>query len=114
MSEIYLWERLAACKGMPVGLFFDHEETQSPPPPEAVAACQGCPVRESCLEEAVRFEPFGYRGGKSAGQRRAIRKRRGIKAIPIHDYLVFDPRQQGLLADVRAPEIWERQAVPLF
>ena len=67
MKTLYQWERQAACKGMDVGLFFDHEEDQSEPAPEALAACARCPVRDSCLDEALRFEPFGVRGGFTAG-----------------------------------------------
>ena len=114
MKTLYQWERQAACKGMDVGLFFDHEEDQSEPAPEALAACARCPVRDSCLDEALRFEPFGVRGGFTAGGRRAIRKKLRMKPIPIHDYLTFDPSQHGHLADIHSSEVWERQMTPLF
>lgn len=110
-----MWERQAACKGMDVRLFFDYEETpNAQPPDEAKAACRRCPVRESCLEEALKFEPFGFRGGETAGGRRKLRKALGIKAIPIHDYLTFNPEVEGLLSDIHSPEPVDPQQLALF
>jgi WhiB family transcriptional regulator, redox-sensing transcriptional regulator len=39
----------------------------------AKAACKVCPVREECLEYALKWEQYGLWGGLTPGQRRKIR-----------------------------------------
>jgi predicted RecB family nuclease len=36
------------------------------------AICAGCPVSEPCLEEALRHDDAGFRGGLTADERRAL------------------------------------------
>jgi hypothetical protein len=40
--------------------------------------CKGCPVKEACLEWALRHEQFGVWGGTSESERKQLRRRRGI------------------------------------
>ena len=71
------WER-AACRGM------DREVFYAPPDSGdvilALATCAGCPVREQCLELAMRAESGTYRegifGGYTAEQRKALARAR--------------------------------------
>lgn len=68
------WLERAACAGVDPALFFPGrgEETKS-----ARAICAGCPVREDCLEYALRTgEKFGIWGGKSERERRRLRRAR--------------------------------------
>jgi hypothetical protein len=85
---------------METALFFDFELVQGSPPEEVKRACKDCAVRESCLEEALRFEPFGYRGGTTPGQRRSMRKRRHIRLVPVEELLGFHRETNGLVAEI--------------
>ena len=72
------WQVRAACRGPHAGVFF--------PPPQferkdeklgreerAKAICATCPVREPCLEYALRIrEPHGIWGGLSEAERRPL------------------------------------------
>lgn len=42
------------------------------------AICARCPARQACLDDALAYgyQQFGIRGGLTAGQRDALRKRR--------------------------------------
>jgi WhiB family redox-sensing transcriptional regulator len=69
------WVTHARCRGTPVELWFTNE-----PAALAVAKsiCADCVVRQSCLDEALRFEIVdrnaivGVWGGLSAVERRAL------------------------------------------
>ena len=70
------WRRYASCLGIDPDLFFPErgESTR-----EAKAVCQGCCVREHCLESALQnTEKFGVWGGLSERERRRIRRQRSI------------------------------------
>jgi len=74
------WYRLAACRGLPTGLFFP--EPCRPDPAavcEAKAVCAGCPVRERCLTVGL-HEEHGIWGGLTVGERRAARRAQQEKA----------------------------------
>lgn len=74
--EISSWRDLAACLSVDTDLFFPHA-TDDAGIARAKAVCEGCPVREPCLEEALaRREDYGVRGGKSEVERRSLRRRR--------------------------------------
>jgi WhiB family redox-sensing transcriptional regulator len=45
---------------------------------EALFICEPCPIREECLEWAIRHEQYGVWGGKTEWQRRVLRKERNI------------------------------------
>jgi WhiB family redox-sensing transcriptional regulator len=70
------WRELAECRGMEGRLFFD---VPGPTPPPVREACERCPVREACLEEALSYPEHldhGYWGGMSRMARMALRAER--------------------------------------
>lgn len=70
------WRDKAKCKGMETELFFPE---RGPGTKEAKAACQGCIVREVCLDFALaNGEKFGIWGGLSERERRRIRRQRAL------------------------------------
>jgi WhiB family redox-sensing transcriptional regulator len=78
------WTEQAACRGMDPDLFFPERGHSTA---EAKAVCGSCPVRDTCLDEALaRSERFGIWGGKSERERRRLRtqrdRHRGRPAVP--------------------------------
>ncbi len=72
------WVLHAACRGMDTRIWFP--EWGKPAGP-AKAVCQGCEVRDECLELAMRGpERFGVFGGLSDRERRRLRI--GLRAAP--------------------------------
>lgn len=69
------WRLYAACQGMPHERFFPRrgQSTRA-----AKEICEGCVVKDECLEDAIiRREPAGIRGGMSTRERQVvIRERR--------------------------------------
>lgn len=64
------WREQAACLDADVELFFSQNESDQR---EALAYCDGCPVRERCLLTAVLLgEEYGIWGGTLEGERRSI------------------------------------------
>lgn len=64
----------AACAGMDTNLFYPERGEDNA---QAVAVCRDCPVREQCLDHAVRNgETYGVWGGLSGKQRRRLRRDR--------------------------------------
>ena len=87
------WRAKAACRGKPTewwypsrgaygggnGIRYGSDDTL-----EALAICEGCPVRSDCLHEALlvgEAGQFGIWGGVSERQRRRIRKLGGRPRI---------------------------------
>lgn len=71
------WLEDAACKGMDLALFFPARGASLRP---ALEACDRCPVRRECLDEAMRTEDWahqihGVRGGLSARARADLHRR---------------------------------------
>lgn len=72
------WQVKAACRGPHAGVFFppSHFERKSDKLKREAAAkaiCRTCPVREPCLEYALRIrEPHGIWGGLNEIERREI------------------------------------------
>lgn len=76
------WMRLGACKGVSTGIFFLGDDDQIPG--EAVRAmCEGCPVREQCLQWALSHDEYGYWGGTTRTQREAILSGRDRVKCPL-------------------------------
>jgi WhiB family transcriptional regulator, redox-sensing transcriptional regulator len=78
-----LWADRAACKDMPLVLFFgeDGERRKVREFREEVAkqVCAGCPVKEDCLDFAMdrdRPEKYGVYGGLNEDERASERRRR--------------------------------------
>lgn len=74
------WRADAACRGEDPELFFPERGAAMD---AAVAICAGCSVRPECLEHGLRHERHGVWGGTSQRQRRALRKRMGIRLIEL-------------------------------
>ncbi len=76
------WQRQAECRGIDTNLFF-------PPPseevsPEVKAMCRSCPVREPCLDYALRdWTLVGIWAGTSNKERQRLRRRRASELAPI-------------------------------
>ena len=76
------WLDTAACATMPVDqsdrLFFPRPNARLGDAiwDDARAICEGCPVRDACLADAMKAEEgaarYGYRGGKTPDERYAI------------------------------------------
>lgn len=80
------WAVDAMCKDMDTNIFYDSEE-------ELVlrAICGGCPVRNECLDYAVRNLEYGFWGGTTATERAKIR--RGRKMFQEFDWRSKDQTQ---------------------
>ena len=81
------WQFDAACRGEDSALFFapgyfEHREEKAAREFQAKAICARCPVREMCLEFALRVrEPHGVWGGLNEQERRQVfRQRRSLRA----------------------------------
>lgn len=67
------WMRAAACKTVGASLFFATDGGIT----DAKKVCEGCPVKETCLEYALSHnEQHGVWGGTSERERRRIRRNR--------------------------------------
>lgn len=74
------WHHQAACKDLPVLLFFPPEGERQPErdlrEANAKAVCNTCPVRMRCLEEALqRNDKHGIWGGLNPDERVSVRRR---------------------------------------
>lgn len=68
------WSRRAACHGLDARLFFPGPDDDAAP---AKAVCEGCVVRQPCLEHALGSrEREGVWGGCTEAERRRILRRR--------------------------------------
>src|SRR5919197_788932 len=75
------WQFRAACRGDESSLFFApnyFERKEQKDAREAKANCARCPVRDECLEYALRIrEPHGIWGGLNELERRTLLRSRG-------------------------------------
>jgi WhiB family redox-sensing transcriptional regulator len=74
------WHTLANCRNVSGRIFF--EEAVRIIVKEAKAVCNKCPVRERCLDFAIRNEEVGIWGGMTTTERRRHarhRKQHGIR-----------------------------------
>lgn len=77
------WRTRAACAGSDTELFYMPDEGgrparngYRPAHPAAAAYCRTCPVKAACLEDALATnDQYGVRGGLTAEQRAALKKR---------------------------------------
>jgi WhiB family transcriptional regulator, redox-sensing transcriptional regulator len=78
------WRTEAACSSLDTNLFFPDPDTDDDVLPQIAAAkgvCAACPVRQSCLEFAIRTRQLdGVWGGHTPEERRSIRRRRQAAA----------------------------------
>ncbi|MDQ3940938.1 MAG: WhiB family transcriptional regulator [Actinomycetota bacterium] len=72
------WQDRAACKQVPVQLFFPPAEQEAD---EAKMVCAMCEVRQPCLEFAIEAgERFGVWGGLTPQERRSLVAKRRSRA----------------------------------
>ncbi len=78
------WEAYAACRGADTSLFFapnyfERREEKLAREAKAKAICARCPVREPCLEYALRTrDPHGIWGGLNELERRRLLRAREL------------------------------------
>lgn len=85
------WMVEARCRGAPLQLFVPDDEVARDgpgrpapsPPPEVLAYCRPCPVRDRCLAWALAFEEQGYWGGTTTAQRRQLARPRRRLGCPL-------------------------------
>jgi WhiB family transcriptional regulator, redox-sensing transcriptional regulator len=76
-----IWADQAACRGSEAAVFYpaeslERKEERLEREMTAKRICQGCPVREECLEAALtRRETYGIWGGYNEMERRALLRR---------------------------------------
>lgn len=68
------WQDHAGCRDTDTELFYPELGKRSA---RAQRICAGCPVRQACLDHALRVgEAHGVWGGLTEDERRAVRRRR--------------------------------------
>jgi WhiB family redox-sensing transcriptional regulator len=73
------WRRWSACQGLDPVIFFPSTDEEAE---EAKAICEGCLVRDECLEYALaNREHDGVWGGATERERRRIIRRRRRRAL---------------------------------
>ena len=80
-DELGGWARRASCRALDAELFFPETMNDEE---AAKRVCAACPVREECLEHAMRNgEAFGIWGGLNLRERRVLRRARAAAAAPV-------------------------------
>ncbi|HYF12169.1 MAG TPA: WhiB family transcriptional regulator [Actinomycetota bacterium] len=80
------WQDGAACRGEDSAFFFapsyfEKRYEKDAREAKAKAICDRCPVREPCLEYALRIrEPHGVWGGLNETERRHVLRQRSLRA----------------------------------
>ena len=73
----------AACSGTGTELWYEERMSKKHLNVRDLrAVCMNCPALQPCAEYAVVWEEWGFWGGMTPNERRAIRKQQGI---PLHD-----------------------------
>jgi WhiB family redox-sensing transcriptional regulator len=107
------WRALAACVGYSPDLWFPEMgkrgSARDASRAEALALCRRCPVRRPCLAFALqvpaKYDTVGIFGGKTADERRALRRRgRPSKTPADRDFLWTggDPSERAQRGHVSA------------
>lgn len=79
--ELGPWVQDAACLGMDTEEFYPDRDRIAIK--RAKAVCDGCPVRQACLDYAVASNiEYGVWGGKSAAERRRLRRSQNTAGSP--------------------------------
>ncbi len=83
----------ASCKGVPTEIFFpDIEHFQEEDKVLFKRVCDGCPVKQRCLEWALVHERYGVWGGMTPRERIVERRRRGWALLEPHLYVPLGQR----------------------
>ena len=78
MASNQEWQDRAACRVIPVELFFPPAEQEAD---DAKLVCQECSVKDPCLEFAITAgERFGIWGGLTPQERRSLAAKRRSRA----------------------------------
>lgn len=76
------WQERASCKGIPTDFFYTSRESGNPKQLEYLSAlrrvCSECPVLSECADYGIKHEKYGFFGGLTESERRAIRGKQGI------------------------------------
>ena len=87
------WRYRAACRGADLGVFFPGRGESAEP---ARRICASCPVRQPCLEFALRHGiTHGIWGGLAERDRRALRTRRADAGRRERDEAITAPSAAG-------------------
>lgn len=87
------WKTQAACRGLATDLFYPRRGIYAT---QALKVCESCPVKQECLEYALRNgETIGVWGGTTEIMRRAIRKKRRGTRLEVSR---FSLRRQKVLS----------------
>lgn len=80
------WQFRAACRGLPIGVFFPDGAGKQAAYEAAKVVCAQCEVREQCLKVSDDFEATGDRhgvfGGLTPDERRELRILRDYRQPP--------------------------------
>jgi len=77
--DLQEWRKQASCRNIEKRHFYAHEQGERLPIPEfVITACQFCPVKQQCLDYALKHEDYGYWGGTTARERREMRLKAGF------------------------------------
>jgi WhiB family transcriptional regulator, redox-sensing transcriptional regulator len=96
------WQPAAACADAHPRLFTD-PRTDTDDTDRAIAICQGCPVRQPCLTEALHHPDevdVGIWGATTPEDRRTLRRRRQHPASPRQPTATLFPTLHGELTDL--------------
>jgi WhiB family redox-sensing transcriptional regulator len=91
----YNWQEDAICKDLPTDIFYPGRGDKVSP--IIKERCSSCPVKDDCLEHALKYEAYGYWGGTTERDRVAIRAKRGIMVIKpetVFWYAVTEAKRQ--------------------
>jgi WhiB family redox-sensing transcriptional regulator len=83
------WRSKAKCKNY-LELFFPSDASAVSPDHPAIKMCRRCPVRQQCLDDALRFDSFedhGIRGGLTKAQRDTLRRGKPLRRTAEADIL---------------------------
>jgi WhiB family redox-sensing transcriptional regulator len=78
VESAFRWQDFAACLGINPDLFFPPPHYETPiqvraREAKAKAICNTCPVRQPCLDFALRTDQFGIWGGTNSQERDRLR-----------------------------------------
>ena len=82
--DLWEWQFDGACRSVdPESFFLEYNErgvSKKKKELKAVALCNTCPVKDQCLEHALKVpEMYGVWGGMTEEQRRIILRKRGVR-----------------------------------
>lgn len=84
MNDYPKWKDRPACEGTDTELWFNEDDK---PTYQQYATlkkiCKGCPVRQQCLDYALKHDVFGFWGGTTPRERQRIRGKLNIKCEPV-------------------------------